>query len=134
MPVLKCQNIILLHCWVRHTLKQVNCFVLPQFLFGKVEYNSDNVFTAYILNFSALIKLDNKYTYICYEHLVSHISYLAIGPVNLINYISEQNLLIHSTVEFLILGVLADLQVVPFEGLAHTEKDIYEIFYKLCVL
>lgn len=55
---------------------------------------------------------------------MTHISYLAIGPVNLINYISQQNLLIHSIVEFLILGVLADLQVVSFEGLAHTETKM----------
>lgn len=38
-----------------------------------------------------------------------------------IDHISQQNLLIHSAVEFLIFGVLADLQVVTFEGLAHAE-------------
>ena len=59
----------------------------------------------------------------------SHLAYLAISSVNLINHISQQNLLIHCTAEFLILGVLADLQVVSFEGLTHadrkTVKDIH---------
>lgn len=51
----------------------------------------------------------------------SDVSYLAVGPVNLVDHISQQNLLIHSAVEFLIFRVLADLQVVTFEGLAHAE-------------
>lgn len=51
-----------------------------------------------------------------------HLSYLAISSVNLVNHISQQNLLIHGTVELLILGVLAYLQVVSLEGLAHTEN------------
>lgn len=54
---------------------------------------------------------------------MNDLSYLAIGPVNLVNHISQQNLLIHGTVEFLIFGVLADLQVVSFEGLVHTEAQ-----------
>lgn len=68
--------------------------------------------------------------------------YLAIGPVNLVDHISQQNLLLHSAVEFLILGVLADLQVVSLEGLVHAEikqrrqrysqcKDIHSEMYSL---
>lgn len=48
-------------------------------------------------------------------------SYLAIGPVNLVDHVGQQDLLFHSAVEFLIFGVLADLQVVSFEGLAYAE-------------
>lgn len=49
--------------------------------------------------------------------------YLSIGPVNLVDHISQQHLVIHRAVEFLILGVLADLQVVSFKGLAHTATE-----------
>lgn len=58
---------------------------------------------------------------------ISLISYLAISSVNLVDYISKQNLLVNDAVELLIFGVLADLQVVASEGLVHArrEKKIY---------
>lgn len=57
-----------------------------------------------------------------FQH-VSLISYLAIGSVNLVDYISKQDLLIDDTVELLIFGVLADLQVVTSEGLVHARRE-----------
>lgn len=51
-----------------------------------------------------------------------HPSYLAISSVDLVNHISQQDLLIHGIAELLVLGVLAYLQVVSLEGLAHTEN------------
>lgn len=54
----------------------------------------------------------------CTRHLVR--LHLAIGSVDFVDHISQQNLLINSTAEFLVLGVFADLQVVSFEGLIHT--------------
>lgn len=46
--------------------------------------------------------------------------YLAVGSVDLVDHISQQDFLINSTAEFVILGVFAHLQVVSFEGLIHT--------------
>lgn len=51
-------------------------------------------------------------------HLLS--LYLAVGSVDLVDHVSQQNLLINSAAELLILGVFTDLQVVSFEGLIHT--------------
>lgn len=48
------------------------------------------------------------------------LGYLAVGSVDLVDHISQQDFLINSTAEFVILGVLAHLQVVSFEGLIHT--------------
>lgn len=48
---------------------------------------------------------------------------LAIRPVNLVDHVGQQDLLVHSTVEFLIFGVLADLQVISFERLTHTDTQ-----------
>lgn len=48
-------------------------------------------------------------------------SHLAVGPVNLIHHVGHQNLLLHCAVELLVFGVFPDLQIVSFEGLAHTE-------------
>lgn len=56
---------------------------------------------------------------------MSDLSYLAIGPVNLVDHVSQQHLLLHSAAQFLIFGVLADLQVVSFEGLAHAEAKSF---------
>lgn len=60
---------------------------------------------------------------------VCDLSYLAVSPVNLVDHVSEQNLLLHSTVEFLVLRVLADLKVVSFEGLAHAEIKRRQVSY-----
>jgi len=54
------------------------------------------------------------------KHWLSH---LAVGPVYLVDHVSHQNLLFHSAVEFLIFGVLSDLQVVSSEGLAHAKTN-----------
>lgn len=58
---------------------------------------------------------------------VGDLSYLAVGPVNLVDHVSKQNLFLHGAVEFLVLGVLADLKVVSFEGLAHAEIKHREV-------
>lgn len=50
-------------------------------------------------------------------------SYLPVGSVNLVDHISQQDLFFHCAVEFLIFGVLADLQVVSFERLVHAERE-----------
>lgn len=49
--------------------------------------------------------------------------YLAVGPVDLVDHIGQQDLLLHSAAEFLIFGVLAHLQVVSFEGLVHAAVE-----------
>lgn len=50
-------------------------------------------------------------------------AYLAVGPVDLVDHVGQQDLLIDGAVELLVLGVLADLQVVSFEGLVHAGRS-----------
>lgn len=50
----------------------------------------------------------------------SVLRYLAVGSVDLVDHISQQDFLINSTAEFLVLGIFAHLQVVSSEGLIHT--------------
>lgn len=45
--------------------------------------------------------------------------HLAVGSVDLVDHVGQQDFLINSAAEFLIFGVLAHLQVVSFEGLIH---------------
>lgn len=63
--------------------------------------------------------MDCKYCGVC----ACVFSDLAIRPVNLVDHVGQQDLLVHSTVEFLIFGVLADLQVISFERLTHTDTQ-----------
>lgn len=66
------------------------------------------------------IKKINYFHWINQPVLFDFATDLAIGSVDLIDDVGQEDLLLHHTVELLVLGVLVDLQVVTFEWLAHT--------------
>ena len=48
--------------------------------------------------------------------------HLAVGSVDLVDYVCQQDFLLHGAVQLLVLGVLVDLHVVTFERLTHTAQ------------
>lgn len=103
-------------CWnIHQNNKRRLCFTVEN---CRKSLNTQGrcVITLPVLGFPVCIQ--TKWTV---NTVVCAFSDLAIRPVNLVDHVGQQDLLVHSTVEFLIFGVLADLQVISFERLTHTD-------------
>jgi len=72
------------------------------------------------------IKSSCQFTYKKYQPTLldkaTSFYYLPISSIDLIHNFSNNDLLIHSILQFFVLGVLADLQVSPLEWLPNTAK------------